>query len=178
MFIHLVRGRCSIVLNCIVLYYCLERLCATAITDSRKLKIFSHQIFSVPHGTEIIQPSYDAHHPPLSPTLQPLLSLQFLQEDAAMEMSTAKATYLDGRHQHCPFLHYNEHFQSQQKRHEKRQMGPSLANPDQLFQFAKFKGRQVKKRLWERDADDPMRRVRGSRTVRGYKFFDGRKYKT
>ena len=68
MFIHLVRGRRSIVLNCIVLYYCLERLCATAITDSRKLKIFSHQIFSVPHGTEIIQPFYiQATPPPFQP---------------------------------------------------------------------------------------------------------------
>ena len=94
-----------------------------------------------------------------------------------MEMSTATAAYNDGRHQHLPFLHYAESFQRQQKQHEKRRMGPPLANPDQLFQLAKFKRRQIRKGFWERDSDDPSRRVKTTRTVRGYKFVDGRKYK-
>ena len=93
-------------------------------------------------------------------------------------MSTAKAAYEDAVSHHHPFLHHSEEFQRQLNEHEKRPKGPPLANPDQLFQFAKWKRRQIRTKTFERDADDPLRRVKTKRTVRGFKFFDRRKDKT
>ena len=94
-----------------------------------------------------------------------------------MQMSTVKAAYKDAVDHHHPFLRHSEEFKRQLKEHEKRPMGPPLANPDQLFQFAKWKRCQIRIKTWERDADDPLRRIKTKRTVKGFKFYDGRKHK-
>ena len=75
----------------------------------------------------------------------PFSLLLFLhkQEDAALEMSTAKASYEEARDNYHPFLRNSEEFRRLQDEHEKRPKGPPLANPGQLFQWAKFKRRQV-----------------------------------
>ena len=95
-----------------------------------------------------------------------------------MEMSTAEAAYKDAVSHDYPFLRHSEEFQKQKLSHAKRAMGPPVANPDQLFSFAKWKRRQIRKRIFERDADDPIRRIKTKRIVRGFKFFDARKRKS